>query len=98
MLQSLPGLHSHYQLSGSSIIYYYYTTVFDLVGITGATTQTGINAGLSMFTYFCQIGAVFTGKRVGRRTIILWVWPTLLLGLIGLCVTGYVYASYLRTS
>ena len=65
--------------------------MFDLVGITGATTQTGINAGLSMFTWFCQIAAVYVGKRVGRKTILLWVWPTLLLGLIGLCASGGVF-------
>ncbi|KAK1925411.1 putative hexose transport-related protein [Papiliotrema laurentii] len=74
-------------LSGSSIIYYYYSVVFDLVGITGATTQTGIAAGLNMFTWLCQIAAVFVGKRVGRRTIMLTIWPMLLLGLIGLCVS-----------
>lgn len=80
-------------LSGSSIIYYYYTTVFDLVGITNPTTQTGINAGLNIFTWFCQISAVIIGKRVGRRTIILWVWPTLLCGLVGLCVAGGVFSN-----
>ncbi|ORY30799.1 putative hexose transport-related protein [Naematelia encephala] len=80
-------------MSGSSIIYYYYTVVFDLVGITNPTTQTGINAGLSIFTWFCQIAAVYTGKRVGRRTILLWVWPMVLLGLVGLCVTGGVFAN-----
>jgi len=80
-------------LSGSSIIYFYYTTVFDLVGITNATTQTGISAGLSIFTWFCQIAAIITGRKVGRKTILLWVWPLLLLGLIGLCVSGGVYAN-----
>ena len=84
--------------SAASIIYFYCkltqptllipdTTVFDLIGITDPTTQTGIAAGLSIFTWFCQIAAVFVGKRVGRKTIILWVWPTLLLGLIGLCIS-----------
>ncbi|KAL7425258.1 hypothetical protein Q5752_000946 [Cryptotrichosporon argae] len=80
-------------LSGSSIIYYYYTTVFDLVGITDSTTQTGINAGLSIFTWFCQIGAVYTGKIVGRKTIILWTWPLILLSLVGLTVSSGVFAN-----
>lgn len=80
-------------LSGSSIIYFYYTIVFDSVGITNPTTQTGISAGLSVFTWICQIAAVFIGKRVGRKTILLWVWPLLLLSLIGLCVSGGVYAN-----
>ncbi|KAK4688562.1 hypothetical protein P7C73_g1534, partial [Tremellales sp. Uapishka_1] len=80
-------------MSGSSIIYYYYTAVFDQVGITDPTTQTGINAGLSVFTWFCQIAAVYVGKRVGRKTIMMWVWPTLLVTLIGLCVSGGVYQN-----
>jgi len=80
-------------LSGSSIIYYYYTIVFSLVGITDPTTQTGISAGLNVFTWFCQIAAVFTGKKVGRRVILLCVWPTLLAGLIGLCVTGGIFQN-----
>ncbi|WWD18249.1 hypothetical protein CI109_102699 [Kwoniella shandongensis] len=79
--------------SGSSIIYFYYTTVFDLVGITGAATQTGISAGLSIFTWFCQIAAVYTGKFVGRRKIVLWVWPALLLSLIGMCVSSATFAN-----
>ncbi|KAJ9107164.1 hypothetical protein QFC19_002824 [Naganishia cerealis] len=81
------------QLSGSSIIYWYYTVIFDQVGITGASTQTGIAAGLNVFTWFCQIGATFASKRIGRRTIILCVWPVLLLCLGGLCATAGVYAN-----
>lgn len=69
------------------------TIVFESVGITDPTTQTGISAGLSVFTWFCQIAAVFTGKRVGKKTILLWVWPTLLLGLIGLCISTAVYGN-----
>ncbi|KAK8865576.1 hypothetical protein IAR55_000720 [Kwoniella newhampshirensis] len=80
-------------MSGSSIIYFYYTTVFNLVGITGAATQTGISAGLSVFTWFCQIGAVYTGKFVGRRKIVLWVWPALLVSLVGLAVAGAEFAK-----
>ncbi|WVO17095.1 hypothetical protein L204_104782 [Cryptococcus depauperatus] len=80
-------------LSGSSIIYFYYTTVFDLVGIKTASTQTGINAGLSMFTWLCQLSAVYVGRFVGRRKIILWVWPVLLLGLVGLTTSSGVYAN-----
>ncbi|ODN74296.1 sugar transporter [Cryptococcus wingfieldii CBS 7118] len=80
-------------LSGSSIIYFYYTIVFDSVGITDATTQTGINAGLAFFTWFCQLGAVWTGKYIGRRKIILWVWAFLLFSLVGLCASSGVYAK-----
>ncbi|CED83389.1 hexose transport-related protein [Phaffia rhodozyma] len=80
-------------LSGSSIVYYYYTEVLNLVGITDTTTQTGIGAGLSMFTWFCQIAAVYLDKRIGKKTVLLWVWPTLLLGLIGMCVSSGVFAN-----
>lgn len=80
------------QMSGASIIYFYYTIVFDLVGITGATKQTGIAAGLYMFTWFCQLGSVATMKHVGRKRILLGVWPVLLLALIGLCVAGGMFA------
>jgi hypothetical protein len=66
------------------------SVIFDQVGITGASTQTGIAAGLNMFTWFCQVGATLAGTRIGRRTIILWTWPFLLLALAGLCATGYV--------
>ncbi|KAI0801952.1 general substrate transporter [Irpex lacteus] len=80
-------------LSGSSIIYYYYTVVFDLVGITDATTQTGINAGLTVFTWICQLAFVYIGRFVGRRKILLWLWPALLLSLVGLTVSSGVFAN-----
>jgi len=69
------------------------TIIFDQVGITNPTTQTGISAGLSVFTWFCQIAAVLAGRRVGKKTILLWVWPLLLLGLVGLCISSGVYAN-----
>jgi len=80
-------------MSGSSIIYYYYSVVFDLVGITNATTQTGIAAGLNMFCWVAQVTAVYLGKFVGRKKILLWTWPVLLLGLVGLCVSGGVFVK-----
>ncbi|WRT66038.1 uncharacterized protein IL334_002990 [Kwoniella shivajii] len=80
-------------MSGSSIIYFYYTIVFDQVGITDPTTQTGIAAGLNGFTWLCQLAAVYVGTFVGRRKIILWIWPFLLLSLIGLCISGGLYAK-----
>lgn len=67
--------------------------VFASVGITDPTTQTGIAAGLSMFTWFCQIGAVIVGRRVGRKTILLCVWPVLLLFFACLMATSGVYTE-----
>jgi MFS family permease len=81
------------QMSGASIIYYYYTIVFDLVGITDATVQTGIAAGLSMFTWCTQIAGVWSMKYIGRKRILLGVWPVLLLALVGLCVSGYTFEA-----
>lgn len=75
-------------LSGSSLIYFYYVIVFGLVGITDPTTQTGIQAGLSIFTWIMQVVAVFVGKRVGRKRVLLGVWPVLLLALVGLMVSS----------
>ena len=83
----------HIRSFPASIIYFYYSKVFDLVGITDATTQTGINAGMSVFTWFCQLGAVYVGGFVGRKTILVWLWPCLLLGLIGQCVSSGVFAN-----
>lgn len=83
-------------MSGSSIIYYYYTVVLELVGITDTTVQTGIGAGLSMWTWFIQIAAVFVGKRVGKKTILLWIWPCLLVSLAGLCATRCVRGLSMR--
>lgn len=67
--------------------------VFESVGITDATTQTGIAAGLGMFTWACQILAVFGSKRIGRKTLLLWVWPFLFVFLACLCATSYVKMS-----
>lgn len=79
-------------LSGSSIIFYYYSVVFDLVGITDTTTQTGIAAGMNVFQWIAQIAAIWTGKYVGRKKIILANWPMLLLVLVGLTVSGATFA------
>jgi SP family sugar:H+ symporter-like MFS transporter len=73
-----------------------------MVGITDPTTVTGIYAGLSMFTWACQIAAVVVGLRVGRKTILLVVWPCLLASLIAMCVATAIFekreaAGYLAT-
>jgi MFS family permease len=78
-------------MSGSSIIYYYYSIVFTSVGITDPTTQTGIAAGLNVWSWIMQISAVWLGIYVGRKKILLGVWPVLLLCLVGLCVAGAMF-------
>jgi len=62
-----------------------------MVGITDPTTVTGIYAGLSMFTWLCQILAVLVGMRVGRKTLLLVVWPCLLASLIAMCVSTAIF-------
>ena len=69
------------------------TVVFEQVGITDPTTQTGINAGLNVFTWICQIAFVFVGKRFGRRPILLWIWPFMLVSMAGLCAASGVSAT-----
>jgi hypothetical protein len=44
-----------------------------------------------MFTWVTQIAGVLVGKKAGRKTILLWIWPTLLLSLVGLCVSSRMY-------
>lgn len=45
-----------------------------------------------MWTWFVQIAAVFVGKRVGSKKILLWVWPFLFFCLAGLCAAGGAFA------
>ncbi|KAL7411188.1 putative hexose transport-related protein [Mrakia frigida] len=80
-------------LSGASIVYYYYTVVLTMVGITNATTQTGIGAGISMWTWAVQICGVLVGKRVDSKRILLTLWPCILIALVGMCVASGVFAN-----
>lgn len=79
------------QMSGSSIIYYYYTVVFDSVGITDPSVQTGIAAGLNMFTWVCQISSVLTERFFGKKKILLYCWPLMIATFVGLTVSGSCY-------
>lgn len=81
------------QMAGASIIYFYYSMVFDSVGITDPSVQTGIAAGLNMFTWLCQIGSVMTERFFGKKRILLWCWPLLLLCFVGLTVAGAQFAK-----
>ena len=42
---------------------------------------------MSVFTWICQLVAVYVGRFVGRKTMLLWLWPCVLLALIGQCVS-----------
>jgi hypothetical protein len=80
-------------MSGSSLIYFYYSIIFGFVGITDAAAQTGIAAGLNMFTWICQVTAVFLGRRIGRKTLMLWIWPFVFIFLAIMCATTGVYTE-----
>ncbi|ORY25046.1 putative hexose transport-related protein [Naematelia encephala] len=76
------------QLNGSGIISFYYSVVLKLVGITSPSTITGIGAGLSMFGLVCNLLGVWSLKYFRRRSMVLIVWPCLMLGLAGMAAAG----------
>jgi hypothetical protein len=80
------------QLNGSAIISYYYSTILTLVGITGASTQTGINAGLNFFLFFCEAGGAFALKKLRRRKLVLTVWPILFIAMAAIMGSSAAFA------
>ncbi|PBK72365.1 general substrate transporter [Armillaria solidipes] len=81
-------------LSGTAIISYYYTSILKLVGITDTVTQTGINAGLTSFTFLMALFGLWLTQRVKRRPQLLGTWFAVLLANIGLTVCT---AEYTKT-
>ncbi|KAE9410666.1 general substrate transporter [Gymnopus androsaceus JB14] len=80
-------------LSGTAIIQYYYTDILELVGITGASTQTGINAGLTTFTCVMAFFGVWLTERIRRKPQIYLSWVGVLISNIGLIVSTAVYTK-----
>lgn len=69
------------------------TVILNLVGIQGATKQTGIGAGLNMMAFAMQfIGAIHL-KTIRRRTMVLWTWPFLMVSMAGIAASGAVFAN-----
>ncbi|KAK0488959.1 major facilitator superfamily domain-containing protein [Armillaria novae-zelandiae] len=81
-------------LSGTAIISYYYTSILKLVGITDTVTQTGINAGLTSFTFLMALFGLWLTQRVKRRPQLLGTWFAVLCANIGLTVCT---AEYTKT-
>ncbi|KAM0754139.1 general substrate transporter [Meredithblackwellia eburnea MCA 4105] len=75
-------------LSGSAIAAGYYGQILNLVGITGSTQQTGINAGLTGTVFFCALFGATIVKKLPRRKMLLTTWTCLLLVQIGLTITA----------
>jgi len=82
-----------YHMNGNGIIQYYYTVILTLVGITGATRQSGINAGLTMLTFAMEVAGSLVLNKMRRRVIFLSTWPMLLVLMVGICVGSAVFAE-----
>ena len=63
------GLFS--QWSGNGLVSYYATNVYDSIGITNATTQLGLNAGLTMLSLIVSCSCAMLCDKVGRRPLFL---------------------------
>jgi hypothetical protein len=59
------------QWAGNGIISYFLIPVLKTVGITSSTQQTGINGGLSIWSWWCAILGASLVERAGRRTLFL---------------------------
>ncbi|KAF9048034.1 general substrate transporter [Hymenopellis radicata] len=80
-------------LSGTAIISYYYTQILSLVGITDTVTSTGINAGLTSFTFVMAMFGLWLTQRVNRRPQLLGTWLAVLLANIGLTACTAMYTK-----
>ncbi|BGP48361.1 hypothetical protein JCM10450v2_004233 [Rhodotorula kratochvilovae] len=79
------------QLNGAAIINFYYSQILTQVGITGSATQTGIGAGLSMFSWVVQIISYWVMTRVKRRTHVLATWPFIIAFNVGVTAASAIY-------
>jgi hypothetical protein len=59
------------QWAGNGIISYFLIPVLKTVGITSSTQQTGINCGLSIWSWWCAIVGASLVEWTGRRTLFL---------------------------
>ncbi|KAK9452796.1 general substrate transporter [Dipodascopsis uninucleata] len=80
-------------LSGTGIIQYYYTKILNLVGITDSQTQTGINAGLTSWTWLCALLGLYLSQRIKRRQQLAISWIGTLLANIGLTIATARYEA-----
>ncbi|KAL8284065.1 hypothetical protein RQP46_005178 [Phenoliferia psychrophenolica] len=81
------------KLSGTAIIAYYYTSILKLVGITNTSQVTGINAGLTTWTFIVAIFGLWLTQHINRRPQLALSWTTTLLANIGLVVSSWHYSG-----
>ncbi|KAM0755183.1 general substrate transporter [Meredithblackwellia eburnea MCA 4105] len=81
-------------LSGTAIIAYYYTGILKLVGITNTGQVTGINAGLTTFTFFVALLGLWMTQRINRRPQLAISWIGTLCANIWLIVASSHYARH----
>ncbi|CAK7207031.1 hypothetical protein SEUCBS139899_009839 [Sporothrix eucalyptigena] len=72
------------QVCGSALISYYLTLILDTIGITGTTTQTLINAILSIVCCAVAVVGAVMVDRVGRR-------PMWLIAVVGMLVSFIIW-------
>lgn len=80
-------------LSGTAIISYYYTNILALVGITAPGQTTGINAGLTSFTFFCALFGLWMTQRINRRPQLAISWILTIISNVGITACTAVYAK-----
>jgi MFS family permease len=59
------------QCSGNGIVNYYLVPILKQVGISKPAQTSGINGGLSVWSWFCAMGGAFLVDRIGRRKLFL---------------------------
>ncbi|WVQ78649.1 hypothetical protein IAT38_000736 [Cryptococcus sp. DSM 104549] len=80
-------------LSGSSVMQYYYTGILKLVGLTDQSQVTAIGAGKTTFTFFVGIAGLIATQYIPRRRQLAISWGGLLVANICLIVTCAMYAK-----
>ncbi|GAA6001821.1 hypothetical protein JCM10207_002336 [Rhodosporidiobolus poonsookiae] len=62
------------QLNGVGLPSYFLSSILNLVGVTDAVIQAGINGGLALWNLVCSCLGASMVESVGRRP--LWIWAT----------------------
>ncbi|KAI5480130.1 hypothetical protein MNV49_001790 [Pseudohyphozyma bogoriensis] len=86
------------QLNGNAVISFYYTNMLKLVGISGAQTLLGINAGLLFFKFFVMIGVSAALPKMRRRLTVLVTWPMMTVAMAGIMGASAAYAASGKTN
>ncbi|KAK4706084.1 hypothetical protein P7C70_g128, partial [Phenoliferia sp. Uapishka_3] len=77
---------------------YYYTSILKLVGITNTGQVTGINAGLTTFTFIAGVCGLWLTQKINRRPQLALSWSITLCANVGLTVSSWHYATHKDSS